>query len=84
MEENCYLNKSKSEDEELDTAKFQEYKDFRKFTRKPEDNFITFISEYENLVFKIESAICDKNIKILELLLACNLDSDDVKTIFDV
>ena len=32
----------------------------------------------------MESAICDKNIKIFELLLACNLDSDDVKAHLEV
>ena len=83
MDGNPHLNQFKSENDELDITKFQEYKDYRQFTRKPEDSFISFIAEYEDLVSKIQSTICDKNIQIFELLLACNLDSDDVETIFE-
>lgn len=67
----------------IDISKFQEYKTFRQFIRKPEDNFITFIAEYELLVAKIEENICEKSWKTLELLLACNLDNDDVENIFE-
>ena len=73
---------------ELSFAIFKQFKTFRNFSRKSDDSLRTFITEYERLKSECNSTIYGRitkeQIEVLELLVVCNLDIDDVKSILEV
>ena len=72
---------------ELDFPVFEKFKTFKNFSRKAEESFKTFIAKYERLKLEIEETVCSRStkeqIEVFELLIVCNLDSDDVKSILN-